>query len=123
MKPFMRPARILVLAALVGVALTARAGGTTGTLAGFVLDAAGKPVANAAVTMQTSDGLRPHATRTDSRGHFEFVRFATGQYDLRAEAKGEFSDWAKRMVIRAGKTTEVTLRLPGSAVKPAAVKP
>jgi len=82
-----------------------------GTLAGTVLDAAGKPVADASVTIQTSDGLHPHATHTDASGHFEFARWATGQYDLRAYANGVFSEWQKRIVIRSKKTTQIVLRL------------
>lgn len=82
-----------------------------GTISGTVLDAHGKPVADASVTIQTSDGLHPHATHTDSSGRFEFARFSTGQYDLRAYSNGLFSDWDKRVVIRSKKTTEVTLRL------------
>jgi Carboxypeptidase regulatory-like domain len=88
---------------------------STGTMAGTVVDAHGRPVASATVTMQTSDGTRPFATHTDAKGRFEFVRYKTGQYDLRAYSKGLFSDWTKRISIRAGKTTEVTLRLPPAA--------
>jgi hypothetical protein len=83
-----------------------------GTVQGTVLDARGKPVAEASVTIQTSDGLKPHATHTDSSGHYEFTRFDAGQYDLRAYSKGQFSDWSKHIVIRPKKTTEITLRLP-----------
>jgi hypothetical protein len=83
-----------------------------GTVAGTVLDAHGKPVSEASVTIQTSDGLKPHATHTDSSGHYEFARFDAGQYDLRAYSKGQFSDWSKHIVIRPKKTTEVTLRMP-----------
>jgi hypothetical protein len=83
-----------------------------GTVSGTVVDAHGKPVANASVTLQTSDGLRPHATHTDSDGHYEFARYDAGQYDLRAYSKGQFSDWSKHIVIRPKKTTEVTLRMP-----------
>jgi hypothetical protein len=82
-----------------------------GTLAGTVLDAHGKPVAEASVTIQTSDGLKPHATHTDSSGHYEFARYEAGQYDLRAYSKGQFSDWSKHIVIRPKKTTEITLRM------------
>jgi protocatechuate 3,4-dioxygenase beta subunit len=83
-----------------------------GTLAGTVLDASGKPVADASVTIQTSDGLHPHATHTDANGHFQFERWMTGQYDVRAYANGAFSDWDKRIMIRSKKTTQITLRLP-----------
>jgi uncharacterized GH25 family protein len=82
-----------------------------GTLAGIVLDAKGNPVADASVTIQTSDGLHPHATHTDANGHFQFERWETGQYDLRAYSNGVFSDWQKRIMIRSKKTTQITLRL------------
>ncbi|MGH9684608.1 MAG: carboxypeptidase-like regulatory domain-containing protein [Candidatus Acidiferrales bacterium] len=83
-----------------------------GALAGVVLSAHGKPVADATVTIQTSDGLHPHATHTDSDGHFQFARWETGQYDVRAYSNGAFSNWDKRIMIRRKKTTEITLRLP-----------
>ncbi len=83
-----------------------------GTVQGTVVDARGKPVAEASVTIQTSDGLKPHATHTDSSGHYEFARFDAGQYDLRAYSKGQFSDWSKHIVIRPKKTTELMLRMP-----------
>jgi uncharacterized GH25 family protein len=98
-----------------GLALAAAAQHTVtpvGTLAGTVLDAHGKPVPDATVTIQTSDGVHPHATHTDSTGHFEFARWATGQYDVRAYSNGVFSEWDKRLMIRSKKTTQVTLRLP-----------
>jgi Carboxypeptidase regulatory-like domain len=82
-----------------------------GNLGGTVLDAQGKPVAGASVVIQTSDGEHPHATRTDGRGHFEFARFATGQYDLRAEFRGANSRWVQRVLIRSHRTTKITLRL------------
>ena len=83
-----------------------------GTLEGIVVDAHDKPVANASVTIQTSDGLQPHATRTDAEGHFQFARWETGQYDLRAYSNGVFSDWQKRIMIHTKKPTKITLRLP-----------
>jgi hypothetical protein len=64
------------------------------------------------VTIQTSDGLHPHATHTDANGHFQFTRWMTGQYDLRAYSNGVFSEWEKRIMIRSNKTTKITLRLP-----------
>ena len=88
--------------------------GGVGTIEGTVLDQQGKPVSNASVTIQTSYGTHPHATHTDANGHFEFTRWVTGQYDLRAYANGVFSKWAKREVIRPKKTTEITLRLPSA---------
>jgi uncharacterized GH25 family protein len=93
------------------VPIHAQFNGGVGTIEGTVLDQQGKPVTNASVTIQTSYGTHPHATHTDANGHFEFARWTAGQYDLRAYANGVFSGWAKREVIKAKKTTEITLRL------------
>jgi Carboxypeptidase regulatory-like domain len=93
-----------------------------GTLEGTVLAANGKPVADASVTIQTSDGLQPHATHTDASGHFEFDRWETGQYDVRAYANGEFSEWDKHVVIRSKKTTQITLRMPKASTETVIVK-
>jgi hypothetical protein len=104
----------LVIASLAVVAV-AQQRVPIGTLEGTVLDGQGKPLADASVTIQTSDGLHPHATRTDASGHFQFARWMTGQYDLRAYSNGMFSEWDKRILIRANKTTKVTLRLQKSS--------
>jgi len=102
---------IVLLALVLTIAGAADAKIALGTLAGTVTDAQNKPVAGATVTIETSDGLHPHATHTDADGRFQFTRFRPGQYDLRAYAGGMFSDWAKRKLIRTGKTTEITLRI------------
>jgi len=102
---------ILLLLFVLSTASVANAKGALGTLAGTVTDARGKPAAGATVTIQTSDGLHPHATHADADGRFQFTRFRSGQYDLRAYAGGAFSDWSKRVVIHNGKTTEIVLRI------------
>jgi hypothetical protein len=83
----------------------------TGTLQGTVTDGRGNALSGATVTIQTSDGRHPHVTRTDAKGHFEFVRFEVGQYDVRAYLDGSYSDWAKRVVIRSTKPSSITLRI------------
>ena len=102
-----RPLGVFVLL----ISTAAAAAPRTGTLEGVVLDAKGTPVPGASVTLQTSYGSHPHAARADSHGHFQFLRFERGQYDLRAFSNGNSSDWLQRVLVRAGKTTEVTLRL------------
>jgi Carboxypeptidase regulatory-like domain/Bacterial Ig-like domain (group 1) len=103
----------LLAMAILGAAVAAHP--AIGTMAGTVLDARGNPVAGATVTMQTSDGSRPYATHTDANGRFQFTRYETGQYDLRAYSSGSFSDWIKRISIHSGKTTQVTLHMPPDA--------
>jgi protocatechuate 3,4-dioxygenase beta subunit len=82
-----------------------------GTLAGVVISGKGAPVADATVTIQTAEGSHPHATRSDAQGHFAFTRFTPGQYDVRAYSNGLWSEWQRRVNIKRGKRTEVTLRL------------
>jgi carboxypeptidase family protein len=106
---------LILLAAILGFAVTGNARVSIGNIAGFVVSAHGEPVADATVTMQTSYGQSPSATHTDAKGHFEFARYETGQYDLQAYWHGMFSDWKKRVVVRSGKTTDITLRLPPAA--------
>ncbi len=112
-----RPALLLLLCSMLVFASAASAqfARGMGTVAGKVVDEHGKPVAAASVTIQTSDGLHLHATHTDANGHFEFARFDAGQYDVRAYAKGVFSEWSKRVILRPKKTTDLTLRLPSTA--------
>jgi hypothetical protein len=112
------PVPLLFLVLTMAAAVSAS--GSLGALAGTVMDAQGKPVAGATVTMQTSDGMNAHATHTDADGRFQFTRYRPGQYDLRAYAQGAFSDWTKRVLIRTGKTTEVTLRVPAPGLTPGA---
>src|ERR1700722_20344142 len=107
----------VILGAVLAAAPPAHAKVSVGTIEVMVVDAHGQPVAGASVTIQTSDGQHPHATHTDASGHFQFARFATGQYDLRAYFKGAYSDWDKRVPLSSHKPTEITLRI-ASTSKP-----
>ena len=69
-KPIIAIVGMLAIAAL-STAAQQKMAVPIGTLEGIVVDAHDKPVANASVTIQTSDGLQPHATRTDAEGHFQ----------------------------------------------------
>jgi hypothetical protein len=106
------PWACLLLAAFLGIARSGNAQVATGTLDGTVLDALGKPVDYATVTLQTSEGDRPNLTRTDGDGRFRFVRFRTGEYDVRAQSDGLFSPWTKHIRIHSHRTTQITLQLP-----------
>lgn len=103
---------LFVVAVAVCLAATTDARIPIGTLAGTVFDSHDRPVAGAAVTIQTSDGVEPYATHTDRTGHFQITRLETGQYDLRASFDGAISDWTKRIMVHENKTTVVTLHLP-----------
>lgn len=110
-RPFIISAAFFFLVTFLVATAATNARVFVGNLAGTVTNAEGAPVAGATVTIQTSDGQHPRATRTDASGHFEFTRFEIGQYDLRAYFHGSYSDWAKRIVIHAHKPTQITLRI------------
>lgn len=98
---------------------TPKKGGTS--LTGTVLGVDGKPVANAAVSCETSGGLSPHAVHTDAKGRFVITGLKQDSYDLRASANGANSDWHRNIPVRRGQTKEVTLRLLITTQSPAAV--
>jgi Carboxypeptidase regulatory-like domain len=81
------------------------------TIKGTVLGADGKPVPAAAVTCQSSAGIRPRVVHTDRKGHYLITGLRQDSYDLRASAKGAYSDWEKNIPLRKGQTKEIILRL------------
>lgn len=105
-----KPLLVAAIAICLAAATDARI--PIGTLAGTVVDSHDRPVAGAAVTIQTSDGSQPYAAHTDRSGHFQITRLETGQYDLRASFDGAISDWTRRIMVHESKTTVVMLRLP-----------
>jgi hypothetical protein len=82
-----------------------------GILSGVVLGPNDRPVAHATVTYQSGGGTAPHIVHTDSKGHFSIAKLKTDNYDLRASAKGIFSEWEKNVVVRSGKVQFITLQL------------
>jgi hypothetical protein len=110
--------RQLFLGILLGIAVlfagnanaqSARRSGAT--LTGIVLGADGKPVANAAISCESSGGLRPRAVHADARGRFVITGLKQDSYDLRASGNGAYSDWERNIPLRLGKSKDVTLRL------------
>jgi hypothetical protein len=94
------------------------------TLSGVVLGPGGKPVANAVVTYQSGGGDTPHAVRTDAHGRFSIPKLRRDNYDLRASARGMFSNWEKNVMLRSGEQKTITLRLTsGADISKTAMKP
>jgi Carboxypeptidase regulatory-like domain len=81
------------------------------TINGVVVGADGKAVPAAAVTCQSSAGMRPRVVHTDAKGHYVITGLKQDSYDLRATANGAYSDWEKNIPLRLGQTKEITLRL------------
>jgi uncharacterized membrane protein len=88
---------------------TAKKSGTT--IEGRVVGADGKPVPAAAVTCQSSAGMRPRVVHTDAKGHYQITGLKQDSYDLRATSNGAYSDWEKNIPVRLGQTKEITLHL------------
>jgi hypothetical protein len=81
------------------------------TISGVVFGADGKPVPAAAVTCQSSAGIRPRIVHTDKKGHYLITGLKQDNYDLRATSNGAYSDWEKNIPVHKGQAKTVTLRL------------
>lgn len=84
---------------------------TGATITGTVLDADGRPVANASVTCETSSGLKPRAVHTDKSGKFFITGLKQESYDLRASRNGAYSDWERNIPLGKNQTKTVNLQL------------
>jgi hypothetical protein len=80
-------------------------------ISGTVIGADGKLVPAAAVTCQSSAGIKPRVVHTDAKGHFLITGLRQDNYDLRATANGAYSDWEKNILLHKGQNKVVTLRL------------
>jgi hypothetical protein len=93
-----------------GVLAAQHAKGTS-TLSGVVIGPDDKPAPHADISYQFSDGSGPHAARADAHGRFIIPHLPASSYDIRASAKGIFSDWERNIPLRKGQTKSVELRL------------
>jgi hypothetical protein len=81
------------------------------SLSGLVLGPDDKPAPHAAVTYQSSGGTAPHAVHADAHGRFTIANLRGDNYEIRASAKGIFSEWEKNVNVRPGEQKQITLRL------------
>jgi len=101
---------VLVLLAAHGVLAEPQSHGSA-ILSGVVIGPDDKPVPHATVSYQSSDGSAPHAVHADAHGRFSISQLRADNYDIRASAKGIFSDWQKNVMVRKGQTRSVELHL------------
>lgn len=106
---FLTVSCLVVLAAQSVVALPQSQG--TATIIGVVIGPDDKPAPHASVSYQSSDGRAPHAVYADAHGRFTISQLKADIYDIRASAKGVFSDWQKNITLRKGQSRSVELRL------------
>jgi hypothetical protein len=112
MKRVILLAIVLTMAILFAPGVNAQSARQLGTnISGVVLDANGKPVANAAISCESSGGLRPRAVHADAKGRFVITGLKQDSYDLRASSNGAYSDWEKNIPLRKGQSKSITLRL------------
>jgi hypothetical protein len=104
------PVCLVVLLAARGVLASPQSKGSS-TLTGVVIGPDDKPAPHANISYQYSDGSGPHAARADAHGRFTIPHLRASSYDIRASAKGIFSDWERNIPLRKGQTRSVELRL------------
>jgi hypothetical protein len=78
---------------------------------GVLRDAAGKPVADAKITLRGGSGDRTYEARTSAGGAFVFTGIEAGSYTLAAEAAGKIWAAAKPIVIAEGSSPNLELTL------------
>jgi Carboxypeptidase regulatory-like domain len=119
------PSLLLVVLLFTAVGVRAQTSSSISgtTIKGIVLGADGKPVPAAAVTCQSSAGMRPRIVHTDAKGHYVLSGLKQDSYDLRATANGAYSDWEKNIPLRRGQTKEITLRLLNGNTAPSGTLP
>lgn len=107
-----------VMTVVAVLALAGSAFAQTGLVKGKVLGPDGKPVADAAITIEAVDGVsRKLSTKSDKRGEFVQLGLQSGNYRVTATADklGTGSGEAR---VRVGQSSEVTITL--SATPPGA---
>lgn len=115
-----------LFAATVALALATSAFAQTGLVKGKVLGPDGKPVPEAAVTIEFMEGVsRKLTTKSDKRGEFVQLGLQSGAYRITATTEKLGSGYADTR-IRIGATSEVIINLstvpPGTDPKLAALK-
>lgn len=96
---------------LIATMCIAAAGAGLGTVGGQVVDAGGRPVADAFVTLQSSEGGHLQTSQTNTQGRFWFASLPEGQYSVRASDHGRVSEWKQNVWVSPGRQIDVTLHL------------
>ena len=122
----LQPNSSKVLAVCAVLALAVPSFAQTGLVKGKVVDAAGKPVPEAAVSIDYTEGMtRKLTTKTDKRGEFVQLGLQSGGYRITVAAD-KLGSGSVDVRVRTGQTAEVTIMLspvpPGTDPKVAELK-
>jgi hypothetical protein len=104
------PTRLLVSVILLAFLFACCSFSAT-TWNGVLHDAAGKPVADAKITVRGSSGDRTYEARTTASGTFVFAGIDAGTYTLAVEAAGKTWTAPKPIVIAEGSAPDLELTL------------
>src|SRR5580658_7833114 len=107
----LRHVSICILALCASGLLRAQQGGDAATIAGKVLDEAGKPVQAAAVIVKNSAGAAASSTTTDADGRFSVPGLAAGTYNLDLSAPGFDKSVVTGVRIPAEKAEDIAIVL------------
>jgi hypothetical protein len=102
---------VVVLVAASNVLAAPQQSKGTASISGVVIGPNDKPAPHASVSYQSSDGRAPHAVFADAHGRFTISQLKADSYDIRASAKGVFSDWQRNLPLRKGQARSVELHL------------
>lgn len=94
-----------------GAAQTASQHAAVAAIEGVVRDTAGKPVADASVTLTPKGAAAPLATRTNAAGTFVYSSLAPGSYMVHAEKAGAQSQPVAAIALAEGERRHVDLTL------------
>ena len=91
-----------------------------GVIGGQVLDPAGSPVADVAITLTNVGTHNASQVASDSSGNFKFMGLAAGTYSLRASKPG-FESYEHSLALQPGQTLAAPVALSLSAVQQSVV--
>ncbi|HET6932884.1 MAG TPA: TonB-dependent receptor, partial [Candidatus Acidoferrum sp.] len=103
--------RILGFILFLALAVAPCSYSTPVTWNGVLYDAAGKPVADAKITLHANSGGRTYETRSSATGTFAFVGVEPGTYTLAAETSGKTWTAAKPVAVAEGNAPNLELTL------------
>ena len=108
--------QVLAISAILGLSAFAQSETGKTALEGRILDAAGKTVGGAEITLVDTQTGQRRKTATDSDGKFRLTSLQVGTYDLTATAAGFAAARAARIPLLVGETKSLTITLQVASV-------